>query len=63
MDKADYRKGIWELYAAEIEGEGMAARWLECKRPILAACRSRRFGVTISGAARLLDVRFRIDGR
>ena len=29
MDKADYLKGVWELYAAEIEGEGMAARWLE----------------------------------
>jgi len=29
MDKADYLKGIWELYAAEIEGESMAARWLE----------------------------------
>jgi len=29
MDKADYLKGVWELYAAEVEGEGMAARWLE----------------------------------
>jgi hypothetical protein len=29
MDQADYRRGIWELYAAEIEGEAMAARWLE----------------------------------
>jgi len=25
MDKADYLKGVWELYAAEIEGEGLAA--------------------------------------
>jgi len=29
MDKTEYFKGIWELYAAEIEGEAMAARWLE----------------------------------
>ena len=29
MDKADYLKGVRELYAAEIEGEGLAARWLE----------------------------------
>jgi hypothetical protein len=29
MDKADYLKGIWELYGAEIEGEAMATRWLE----------------------------------
>jgi len=29
MDKTEYLKGIWELYAAEIEGEGMATRWLE----------------------------------
>lgn len=29
MDKADYLKGIWGLYGAEIEGEGMATRWLE----------------------------------
>ncbi len=29
MDKAEYRKGIWELYGAEVEGEGMATRWLE----------------------------------
>src|SRR5580704_16022358 len=29
MNKADYLKGIWELYGAEIEGEGMATRWLE----------------------------------
>jgi hypothetical protein len=29
MNKTDYLKGIWELYAAEIEGEAMAARWLE----------------------------------
>lgn len=29
MDQAEYLKGIRELYAAEIEGEGMATRWLE----------------------------------
>ncbi len=29
MDEADYLKGIRELYGAEIEGEGMATRWLE----------------------------------
>jgi len=28
MDKADYLKGVWELYAAEIEGEGQ--RWPLC---------------------------------
>ena len=29
MDNAEYRNGIWELYAAEVEGEGLATRWLE----------------------------------
>jgi hypothetical protein len=29
MDQADYLRGIQELYGAEVEGEGMATRWLE----------------------------------
>jgi hypothetical protein len=29
MDESDYRKGIWEMYAAEVQGEALAARWLE----------------------------------